>query len=408
MSNPSPFGEGNEELFRSLFKFFASPEKMNWDLATQVAQESAQGGAPIVNVDPLVRVKLEELMKVADLHVSTASGLTTSTSANGPVITCLTRPEWAARTLSDWRPLLEALSESMGKANLSGAFGDEVEEAGAGPQDLFGAVPGGLGQIFGKAMQALPPLLFSIQIGAAIGQLSIASLAQYDLPVPRPPSDQILFVPENIGNFASDWSLPPDDLILWLCIRELSIHSLMRIDHVRDEADRLLTTFAGGYTPSAQFLEEKLGNIDPASLQSVESIQDLLGDPSTLLDEMLTSEQRSISEELSALMAVVMGWSDHMVDQVGSKLVSSYGALSEAMKRRRVERSDSEHFIDRLFGLEMSQAQFDRGDNFIKGVIDREGEEALLKIWADKSNLPTPAEVDAPGLWLERIKLPAD
>ena len=41
------------------------------------------------------------------------------------------------------------------------------------------------------------------------------------------------------------------------------------------------------------------------------------------------------------------------------------------------------------------------------GVVERAGEESLARLWEPVRNLPTPAEVDAPGLWLERIDLPS-
>jgi uncharacterized protein (DUF2342 family) len=42
----------------------------------------------------------------------------------------------------------------------------------------------------------------------------------------------------------------------------------------------------------------------------------------------------------------------------------------------------------------------------VAGVVQRAGEESLTRLWEPVRNLPTPAEVDAPGLWLERIDLP--
>ncbi|MHB1851236.1 MAG: zinc-dependent metalloprotease, partial [Acidimicrobiales bacterium] len=50
--------------------------------------------------------------------------------------------------------------------------------------------------------------------------------------------------------------------------------------------------------------------------------------------------------------------------------------------------------------------QVDRGAAFIRGVVERAGEESLQQLWDDPRHLPTPAELDAPGLWLERISLP--
>jgi uncharacterized protein (DUF2342 family) len=72
-----------------------------------------------------------------------------------------------------------------------------------------------------------------------------------------------------------------------------------------------------------------------------------------------------------------------------------------------VEASDADQLINELFGLELSQAAYDRGQRFVKGIIERAGEDGLARLWRSAHELPTPAEIDAPGLWLERIDLPA-
>jgi hypothetical protein len=41
----------------------------------------------------------------------------------------------------------------------------------------------------------------------------------------------------------------------------------------------------------------------------------------------------------------------------------------------------------------------------VQGVIERAGDDALTRLLGDELDLPTPAEVDAPGLWLARIGL---
>jgi uncharacterized protein (DUF2342 family) len=46
-----------------------------------------------------------------------------------------------------------------------------------------------------------------------------------------------------------------------------------------------------------------------------------------------------------------------------------------------------------------------RGKDFISGVVDRSGEAMLTRMFDTVGGLPTPAEIDAPGLWLARIEL---
>ena len=57
-------------------------------------------------------------------------------------------------------------------------------------------------------------------------------------------------------------------------------------------------------------------------------------------------------------------------------------------------------------GVEVTPELLTRGTEFISGVIDRAGESALSRLWTESDALPTPNELDAPGLWLARIDLP--
>ena len=94
-----------------------------------------------------------------------------------------------------------------------------------------------------------------------------------------------------------------------------------------------------------------------------------------------------------------------MLDVVGGKLIAGYPMLTEALRRRRVSAGEADRFVERLFGLELGQATYERGAAFVAGVVERAGEDGLRRLWADAANLPTPPEVDAPGLWLARIDL---
>ena len=66
---------------------------------------------------------------------------------------------------------------------------------------------------------------------------------------------------------------------------------------------------------------------------------------------------------------------------------------------------EADRFVERLLGLELAQATYDRGAAFVAGVLERAGDDGLRRLWTDPDHLPTPAEVDAPGLWLARIDL---
>ena len=87
-------------------------------------------------------------------------------------------------------------------------------------------------------------------------------------------------------------------------------------------------------------------------------------------------------------------------------MLSSYASLTEVFRRRRVTASGSDRFVEKLFGVEITSELVDRGHGFIAGVIERAGDEALMRLWNDEKSLPTPNELTAPGLWLARIDLP--
>ena len=146
-------------------------------------------------------------------------------------------------------------------------------------------------------------------------------------------------------------------------------------------------------------LEDRLVGVDPSDM---DALQSALGDPEALLGAMQTPAQRLLAERLAAAAAALIGYVDHIAAQVGARLVGNPALLSEALRRRRVARGQGERFVERLFGLEINQAQIDRGAAFVGGVIERAGEDALLGLWTGSASLPTPAEITAPGLWLER------
>jgi putative hydrolase len=376
-------------IFRDLAKMFTGSGPVNWEIARQVAMWVATDGATESNVEPVRRIRIEELARVADLHVAQATGL--STSATGRVLTAVPvgRGQWAMATLDAYRPLLERLATAL-SAGVDAS--PEVDD----PADATMALLGNLGQMMG-------PVMLGMQSGFTVGHLARGAFGQYGLPIPRPPSDDLLVVPAAIDAFASDWSLPNDDVALWVELSEIAHHAVLARPHVRERIESLLNAYVAAFRPDPTALEGKLDDLD---LANPAALQDVLSDPEVLLGAMQTPEQHEMHARLEAIVAAVEGYVDHVVDTVGRTLIGSFGPLTEALRRQRVERGDGDKFVERLFGLELGQAQFERGDAFIAGVLERAGEEGLARLWHSEHELPTPAEIDAPGLWLARIDIP--
>ena len=364
---------------------------VSWDAARQLALYVATGGLPEANVEPLERMKLEELARVAELRVSATTGLSTSTTGTPVHVVSVTRGEWARRTLDAWRPVLERLAVTMS----GGASGPDEPDALGDADDPATQLVGGL-------MKMVAPMLLGMQSGAMVGHLARRALGQYELPVPRPASDELIVVQANIDELAGAWSLPGDDLQLWICVHELAHHAVLGVPHVRDRLQSLLLEYVGGFRPQPGVLEERLGSIDPADPGA---LQEVLSEPGTLLGAMQSPAQQALVPQLDALVAVIAGYVDHVLDVAGSELISSYGMLTEALHRRRVEAAPADRFVEQLLGLSLAREQYERGEAFVAGVVERAGRQGLDDLWRAPENLPTPNEVDAPGLWLARLEV---
>jgi uncharacterized protein (DUF2342 family) len=96
------------------------------------------------------------------------------------------------------------------------------------------------------------------------------------------------------------------------------------------------------------------------------------------------------------------------MDEIGTSLIGTYPMLTEALRRRRVEADVSDRFVERILGLELDREHYDRGTDFVAGIVERAGTDGLGLLFSVPEHLPTPNEVDAPGLWLARIELPDD
>lgn len=394
--SPNPF----EGMFGDLAKLLGSlggGGPVNWEIARQFATFVAGDGAPESNVDPIERIKLEELLRIADLHVAQATGLDTTIDGRARTMTPVTRGEWARRALDALRQPLEALATSLAAAGDDADGGASSDDQPLDPADPMAGLLGTLPQILG-------PFMMAAMAGSMVGHLAQRTFGQYDLPLPRTPSAELVVVPENMAAFASEWELPEDDLRLWVCLHELTHAAVLRVPHVHETLSRLLLEYAGAFSPDASALEQKLGDIDPSDPSS---FQRVLGDPEAMLGMVQSDAQRALLPRIAALTSVIEGYVDHVMDSVGRGLIGSYGQLSEAQRRRRVEDAAGTRYAGRLFGLDTSREAYERGAAFVRGVVERDPD-GLAKLWSSERNLPTPAEVDAPGLWLARIELDDD
>jgi putative hydrolase len=380
-------------LFGDLARLLGQQGGLNWDAARQLALSVAAGGAASEpNVDPLERIRYQELGRIAELHLCDATPLATPGDPRLAVVP-VNRAGWAHQALTDYRPLFERLARSLGRGMV---------EPDAMLDPALAADP--FTSMFGGLMKMVAPMMLSMTAGSMVGHLAQHAMGTYHLPVPRPAGAPVHVVVPNVKAFAEEWSLDGDDLRLWVCLSELTHHLVLDQPHVRAQLGGLLDEYVDGFEADGTALEDKLASLDPSALGDPMGLQKLFNDPELLLGAVQSARQRAMLPRLEALVAVVVGYVDHVMDIVAGRLLGTGGRLSEAVRRNRVEASDSDRFVERLLGLELSQATYDRGAGFVDGVVERAGEEGLTRLWESERTLPTPAEVDAPGLWLARLE----
>lgn len=399
----NPFGDmpffGDFSNMANMFGGGGDP----WAQAKQIAASVATGGTPESNVDPGDRIAFEQLARVAELHVTSTTGLSVA-DATPPQIRPATRHEWALETLDAYRPLLQKLAETMGQSMA--ASGEDFLPSDA---DIPG-MPGGMfsGDFMAQIMKLLAPMMMSMTSGSMAGQLARTSLGSYDLPIPRPPGSELLVVHANIVAFTDEWSVPTDDVRLWVCLHEYLHHSVLRQPHVSKRMTELIIRYVSAFETNATALGNQLGGLDPSNPEAIGELEGLMNDPEALMGVVQSDAQRAMLPEISALLSAVVGYVDHMMDTIGSKLIASYPMISEALRRRRVGADPTDRFLQRMLGFELDQDCYDRGRSFVDGVIERGGEDALLRLWHSSRELPTPNEIVAPGLWLARIDIAED
>lgn len=364
------------------------------DSALNLAISIASGGRTESNVDPVDRIAMEQLARVAELQITQATGLTTPTGA--PLsIAPVTKADWVRKSMQAYKPLLEQMATAMA--------GSDLDDQPSDPQMAM------LNQMFAS----MRPMMVNMTTGSMMGHLGGRALGTYDLPIPRPDSNELLVVVPNLEAFGGEWSLDKDELRLWIALSEVAHHLVLGIPHVAARMSRLLTQYTNSFKNTSDGLGKALENLessgdinDIAGLQ--QQLQDMLGDPSAMIGSMRSPEQDALLPEIGALVAVVVGYIDHIMDAVGTNLIGSYGQLTEALRRRRVTTAESDRFVERLLGLELDQALYDRGRAFIDGVAERADTAGLAKLWESDETVPTPNELTAPGLWLSRMGIDFD
>lgn len=394
MSDPDENAFAGLPFFGDMMKAISSQGPLQWDVARQIAMTTAlNGNTAEANVDPADRIILETLAPIAQLHVETHTGLSTNPTDHPRTLLVVNKSTWCHHTLEAYKPLFTTLASSLSGVDVMPKDSSELDS-----EDSMATMMAGLAKMMAPAMMGM-------SVGSMVGTMSQHAFGQYDIPLPREPIHQLLLVPSNINSFATDWSIPIDDVRMWVLIQELTAHAVLGVNHVRETISTTVRQYVAGFRPNPTAMFERMTGIEVTSSDPMAMLQKFLSDPSLILGAVRSKEQEALSPTLDAMIAAIIGYIDHSVDAVASRVLGGGSQIAEAVRRRRVESTSNDVFLEQLLGLRLTRQQLERGRTFIDGVVERSGNDGISQLFSAPGNLPTPSELDAPGLWLARLEI---
>ena len=286
----------------------------------------------------------------------------------------ITRKEWVASNLDSMRLLLDPVLKRAAE-NLGG---------------LKPAMEIGMG------------IVLSTEVGVVVGYLGQRVLGQYELVLldeaveDRPP--RLLFVLPNLGQAVQAFGAEEEQFMTWVTLHEVThavqfagvpwlhrhvgglVRELLRSAEVRLDAPRKLRV------PSTDEVKRVLGHLRSGDLISI----------------VTTTPERETLNRVQAVMAVIEGHAEHVMDAVAPDLLPSLPKLRAALDRRRRSQSGLSRLVARLLGLELTLRQYEQGKFFCDEIVRERGPAALHHVWSSPAALPTLDELRDPHAWVTR------
>jgi coenzyme F420 biosynthesis associated uncharacterized protein len=279
------------------------------------------------------------------------------------------RPLWIQGNLSSLKTVLDPVADKLGQ--------------GMGP--LSGAVSAASGA------------LLAVEVGAVSGMLAQRVLGQYEFPILEPEAPaRLLFVSPNLAVAASALDAEPDELLRWVALHEVT-HALQfgGVPWLRPHIATMVRELLGGLQVDPVRLMKLPDTSDFRSI--VDKIRE--GDLATLI---VGPERRAALDAMQAFMAVLEGYAEHVMDEVGAEILPNLPELRGAMDRRRRDRSGLLRIFEKLIGMDMKLRQYELGKKFCDAVAKAGGIAALNRVWEGPAQMPTLAELEDPHAWMAR------
>ena len=293
-----------------------------------------------------------------------------SPAGSSPVL-IVDRPGWIDVNVDSLRSMLEPVVAAMlAKRKTSIPGSDLVMEVG------------------GKVTGA--------EVGTLLAFLASKILGQYDLAPDATP--RLLLVAPNVMQAETELGVNPADFRLWICLHE-ETHRVQFTavpwlrQHVIDSARKLSLDLA----PDPDQLGDKI-------LQIARNLPDAMRSGGNgLTDIFATPEQRAQIAKVTAIMSLLEGHADVVMDDVGPATVPSVEHIRSRFQERRNDVTGVNKMLRRLLGLEAKMRQYRDGAVFVRAVTDKVGVDGFNAVWTSPQTLPLPEEIEDPARWVQRV-----
>ncbi|MGV9351544.1 zinc-dependent metalloprotease [Streptomyces spiralis] len=365
----------------------ASPGMVDWNLAVATATRLVRPG-PEVSRDEAraVVAELRRHAKASEEHVRGFTRLGTDETHDTPVLV-VDRPGWVRANVAGFRELLKPLLDKM--------------------QARRGSSPGGvvLGAVGGKVTGVELGMLLSFLASRVLGQYETFAPATRELPAGVNGGGRLLLVAPNIVHVERELDVEPHDFRLWVCLHEETHRTqFTAVPWLRDHLEGEIQSF----------LSET--DVDPmAFLERVrEAAQSLVGGRPegeedddggrSLVELVQTPAQREILGRLTAVMSLLEGHADYVMDGVGPDVVPTVAEIREKFQQRRAKgASRLDTALRKLLGLDAKLRQYREGERFVRAVVEQVGMDGFNRVWTSPNTLPTKAEIAKPADWVARV-----
>ena len=345
---------------------------VDWTVALGTARRLVKPGPPISAEGAAeVVASLRAAAVRAESYVVGVTGLPVP-PATAPVLV-VDRPGWIQANLDAFRHTL---------APLSAKAQDKLKQGS-------------------PAMTALGPRLTGAEVGALLSYLAPKVLGQFDPFFPGGPGEpggRLLLVAPNVVAVERELGVDPADFRLWVCLHE-ETHRVQftAVPWLREHLNGLIGSIVDSAELDAAALLQMLADGLRRVTRALRT-----GEEVSVVDLVQTRAQREIIDQITAVMSLLEGHADVVMDSVGPEVVPSVADIRRRFNVRR-QGQGFDKVVRRLLGLDAKMRQYRDGAHFCRTVIDAVGMDGFNQVWTGPEMLPSRAEISDPALWLARV-----